>query len=159
MKLPGQKMYVVKTLELVQAIQKLPKVLAFPPIEAKFSSQICGSSTEAHDILMKNVNGDEGNWGLSMETYEAMRTALKPGAALDDMNRHMMQNIAASLDNLLSGGSQTVKIQLSEWLRDSVTVATTNSVYGPQNPFKEKDVANAFWYVPHDGFCRILHGF
>ena len=150
-------MYIVKTLELVQAIQKLPKVLAFPPIEAKFASQICGSSAEAHKILMKNVNGDEGNWGLSMESYEAMRTALKPGAALDDMNRLMMQNIAASLDDLTAGGSQTVKIQLSEWLRHSVTVATTNSVYGPRNPFQETDVANAFWYGSQRSFCHIIH--
>lgn len=138
-------MYIVTTLDLVQAIQKLPKVLAFPPIEAKFASQVCGSSAEAHNILMKNVNGDEGNWGLSMESYEAMRTALKPGAALDDMNRLMMQNIAASLDNLAVGVGQTVKIRLSAWVRDSVTAATTNSVYGPQNPFKERGVVDAFW--------------
>ena len=155
--MPGQKMYVVTTLDLVQAIQKLPKILAFPPIEAKFASQVCGSSTEAHNILMKNVNGDEGNWGLSMESYEAMRTALKPGAALDEMNRLMMQNIAASLDNLTSGVNQMVKIHLSDWLRDSVTAATTNSVYGPQNPFKDKDVVDSFWYVSDHSFCRILH--
>ena len=56
----------------VQAIQKQPKELAFPPIEAKFASRICGSSAEAHKILMTNVNGDEGDWGLSMESYAAM---------------------------------------------------------------------------------------
>lgn len=140
-------MYIVTKLEIIQAVQKLPKVLAFPPIEAKFASQVCGSSTEAHNILMKNVNGDEGNWGLSMESYEAMRAALKPGAGLDDMNRLMIQSIAASLDSLTSETSQTVRLQLAGWLRESVTAATTNSVYGPQNPFKEKEVVNAFWYV------------
>lgn len=150
-------MYVVTTLELVQAIQKLPKVLAFPPIEAKFASQVCGSSPEAHNILMKNVNGDEGNWGLSMESYEAMRTALKPGAALDNMNRLMMQSVAISLDNLTSEVGQTVKIRLSEWLRNSVTAATTDSVYGPQNPFKDKDVVNAFWEFEND-LMSILVG-
>ena len=140
-------MYIVTTLDIIQAVQKLPKVLAFPPIEAKFASQVCGSSREAHNILMKNVNGDEGNWGLSMESYEAMRTALKPGAGLDDMNRLMIQSIEASLENnLTSEASQTVRLQLAGWLRESVTAATTNSVYGPQNPFKEKDVVNAFWY-------------
>ncbi|KAL8822521.1 MAG: hypothetical protein Q9191_006745 [Dirinaria sp. TL-2023a] len=156
-KMLGQKMYVVTNLDLVQAIQKLPKVLAFSPIAAKFASQACGSSTEAHDILMKNVNGDEGNWGLSMESHEAMRTALKPGAALDDMNRLMMQNIAASLDDLTVGIGQTVEIRLSEWVRDSVTAATTNSVYGPQSPFKERDVANAFWEFEND-LMSILVG-
>ncbi|KAI0179482.1 hypothetical protein GGR52DRAFT_570367 [Hypoxylon sp. FL1284] len=58
--LPGQKMYVVTKPELIQAVQKQHKILAFPPIEAKFSSQVCGASLEAQTILAKNVNGDEG---------------------------------------------------------------------------------------------------
>lgn len=143
--MPGQKMYIVTTLDLIQKIQKLPKVLAFPPIEAKFASQVCGSSPEAHNILMKNVNGDEGDWGLSMESYEAMRAALKPGAGLDNMNRLMMQSIAASLDSLIPESSGSVNIQLAQWLRNRVTSATTTSVYGPQNPFQDEKVADSFW--------------
>ena len=143
--MPGQKIYVVTTLDLIQKIQKLPKVLAFPPIEAKFATQVCGSSKEAHRILMKNVNGDEGDWGLSMESYEAMRAALKPGGGLDEMNRLMIQSIAESLEALAPGPGRTVKLPLSHWLRDRVTAATTTSVYGLQNPFQDKDVADAFW--------------
>ena len=143
--MPGQKIYVVTTLDLIQKIQKLPKILAFPPIEAKFASQVCGSSQEAHKILMNNVNGDEGDWGLSMESYEAMRAALKPGGGLDDMNRLMIQSIAESLEALAPDAGKTVRISLSHWLRDQVTAATTTSVYGPQNPFQDKDVVEAFW--------------
>lgn len=138
-------MYIITTLELIQSIQKIPKVLAFPPIEAKFASQVCGSSAEAHNILMKNVNGDEGNWGLSMESYEAMRAALQPGTALDEMNRLMIQSVATSLDKLTAKESKCVKIKLSSWLRDSITAATTDSVYGPQNPFKAQEIVEAFW--------------
>ena len=145
MMMPGQKMYIVTTPDLIQCIQKQPKTLAFPPIEAKFATKVCGSSEEAHSILMKNVNGDDGDWGLSMESYASMRAALSAGPGLDEMNRVMIQNIAASLDSLqLSSGSRT-KIQLSGWLRQHVTAATTNSVYGPQNPFKDLEVADAFW--------------
>lgn len=143
--LPGTKMYVVNSLELIQAIQKQPKTLAFPPIEAKFANTICGVSPEAHKILITNVNGDEGDWGLSMESYAAMRAALAPGAGLDKMNRVMIQNIAGSLDDLIPAGSGYVNINLSHWLRDIVTLATTNSVYGPQNPFKDREVQDSFW--------------
>ena len=59
----------------------------------------------------------------------------------------MMQSVVASLYSLSSEASQSVKVRLSEWLRDSVTAATTDSDYGPHNPFKEKDVVDAFWYV------------
>ncbi|KAL9054390.1 MAG: hypothetical protein Q9162_004192 [Coniocarpon cinnabarinum] len=99
-KLLGQKMYVVTTLGLIQAIQRQPRTLAFPPIEAKFASTICGASRERQEILNRNVNGDEGHWGLSMEAYDGMRAALKPGPQLDDMNRVMIQKIAAALDEL-----------------------------------------------------------
>lgn len=97
--MPGSRMYIVASLKLVQAIQKQSKVLAFPPIEAKFASKVCDSSTDAHNILMRNVNGDEEDWGLSMESYAAMRTALSPGPDLDQMNRVMLQDIATSLED------------------------------------------------------------
>ncbi|KAJ0117817.1 hypothetical protein J7T55_002017 [Diaporthe amygdali] len=62
--LPGQKMYVVTKPELIQTVQKQHRTLAFPPIEAKFASTVCGASHEAQEILAKNVNGDEGDLGL-----------------------------------------------------------------------------------------------
>lgn len=145
MSLPGQKMYVVTTPELVQTVQKHHKTLAFPPIEAKFASKVCGASLEAQAILSKNVNGDEGDWGLSMESYAAMRTALKPGSQLDDMNRVMIQEIAKSLDVLQPAKGETRTINLYAWLRNAITIATTRSVYGPMNPYEEKTIADAFW--------------
>ena len=95
--------------------------------------------------MMKNVNGDEGDWGLSMESYAGMRAALSAGHGLDEMNRVMIQNIAASLDSLKPAPGTRIKIGLAKWLRRSVTAATTNSVYGPQNPFKDLMVVDAFW--------------
>lgn len=80
-----------------------------------------------------------------MEAYAGMRAALSPGPGLDDMNRVMIQNIAASLDSLKPSSGSRTKIELAKWLRQSVTAATTNSVYGPQNPFKDLEVADAFW--------------
>jgi hypothetical protein len=144
MALPGAKMYIVTTPALIQSIQKQSEILAFPPIEAKFASRVCGSSKEAHEILMKNVNGDEGEWGLSMESYAGMRAALAPGPDLDEMNRVMIQNIAASIEDLRTS-SKVVEKGLARWLRNTITIATTNSVYGPQNPYKAQSVQDAFW--------------
>ena len=137
-------MYIVTSPALIQAVQKQPKKLAFPPIEAKFASRVCGSSPEAQEILMKNVNGDQGDWGLSMEAYAAIKDALAPGAELDAMNRIMVQNVASSLDDLEAAGTST-RVGLAQWLRTTITKATTNSVYGPQNPYRNEDVQNGFW--------------
>ncbi|PVH95591.1 putative cytochrome P450 [Periconia macrospinosa] len=155
--LPGQKMYVVTTPPLIQKVQKMHKVLAFPPIEAKFSSTVCGSSAEAQAMLNKNVNGEEGEHGLSMESYAAMREALKPGALLDDMNRVMVQEIAKALDDLEPSKGETRRLGLYMWLRDRITIATTRAVYGPMNPYEDKEIVDAFWEF-ESGLMSILVG-
>ncbi|KAI1153113.1 putative cytochrome P450 [Nemania diffusa] len=154
--LPGQKMYVITKPELFLAVQKQHKILAFPPIEAKFSSTVCGVSQEAQAILAKNVNGDEGDHGLSMESYAAMRAALKPGASLDDMNRSMIQEIARSLDEIHP--RQPKRLKLYAWMRDAITIATTRSVYGPLNPYEDPEIVDAFWQF-ESGLITILIGF
>ena len=142
----GSKVYVVNSIELIGAIQRQPKILAFPPIEAKFAMAICASSKEANDILKVNTNGDDGDWGYSVEFYKSMHHALSPGAGLDGMNRIMIQNVAASLEKLRTRDSkESTRIGLVEWLRHEITIATTNSVYGPMNPFKDPKVEAAFW--------------
>ncbi|KAI0378109.1 cytochrome P450 [Hypomontagnella monticulosa] len=158
MSLPGQKMYVVTKPDLIQTVQKQHKILAFPPIEAKFASTVCGTSAEAQAILNKNVNGDEGDFGLSMESYAAMRAGLKPGSEIDDMNRIMIQEIAKSLDLLQPAKGESRKVSMYEWLRDAITTATTRSVYGPMNPYDDKAIADAFWEF-ESGLMSILVGF
>lgn len=147
MPLPGQKMYVVTKPDLIQKVQKQHKVLAFPPVEAKFASTVCGVSPETQALLLQNVNGDEGDFGLSMESHAAMRAALKPGQQLDEMNRAMIHEIAVSLDALNPGNAKTRQIDLYGWLRNIITAATTKSVYGPLNPYNDKAIADAFWQV------------
>jgi hypothetical protein len=143
--LPGQKMYVVTKPELVQSVQRQHKTLAFPPIEAKFASTVCGASREAQAILAKNVNGDDGDFGLSMESYEAMRSALKPGSDLDHMNRSMIREITKSLDQIQPSKGESRRLNLYGWLRGAITTATTRSVYGSLNPYDDPEIVEAFW--------------
>jgi len=144
---PGQILYVITTSDLIQATQKQPKILAFPPIEAKFAAMVCGISQEADDIVHDNINGEKGESGFSIESYAAMREALSPGARFDEMNRQMLQNVAAALDGLKPSPTQPAKIDLVKWFRLNIVTATTNAVYGPQNPFKDQSVVDAFWYI------------
>jgi len=151
MPLPGQKMYVVTKPELIQSAQKQHRTLAFPPVAAQFASRICGASAEARAILSENVNGDEGDFGLYADSHEGVKAALKPGLALDDMNRVMIQEIARALDLLLPLEKASARFNMYDWLRNAITTATTRSVYGPMNPFEDKAVADAFWYANTSG--------
>lgn len=117
-------------------------------------------SDEADKIIMTNVNGDEGDWGMSVESYQVMRSALTPGADLDAMNRVMIQNLAASMERIRpeKGGSNP-SISLMHWLRHELTTATTNAVYGPLNPYADRNVEDGFWCVSPqaDSPYRVSH--
>jgi len=149
-------MYVVTDTSLIQTIQKQHRVLAFPPVAAKFAATISGSSQEALDVLAHNVNGDDGPHGLSMQSRTAIHDALMPGTNLDDMNRAMIQEVARALDALLpSAGEECTTININAWLRKVITTATTRSVYGPLNPYENPHIADAFWEFER-GLMSIL---
>lgn len=150
-------MYIVTKPDLIQQVQKQHRTLAFPPIEAKFATTVIGLSKEGQSVLARNLNGDDGEHGLSMETYAAMRAALHPGSALDDMNRAMLAEINKSLDNLAPKNGKK-QFGLFDWLRDNLTLATTRAVYGPQNPFNDPEIRHSFWEF-EAGLMQILVGF
>lgn len=140
-RLPGARLYVINSTSLITFVQRQYKVLAFPPLEAKLAMNVCGSSKTANDILNTNINGDKGFWGYSITHYKAIHPPLFPGPGLDAMNRLMAQRVAASLDR-----AQTSKeIKLFEFIKQEITMATTDSVYGPQNPFQDPAVVHLFW--------------
>lgn len=144
---PGQKLYVITRPDLIQATQKQPRILAFPPIESKFATKVCGVSQEAEEIVNDNLNGEKGETGMSIESYATMRAALSPCPGFDEMNRQMIQGVTASLDALKPSPRQPVRIELVKWFRSNVTAATTSAVYGPENPFNDQSVVDAFWYI------------
>ena len=143
----GSKIYVVTSTDLISAVQRQPRILSFPPIGVKFAMSLSGSSASANKIATNNINGDEGDWGLSMDFNKAIYPALSPGPHLEAMNRIMIPHIAESLDKLRMGeeGGRRRRIVLGRWIRHELSRAITDSVYGPQNPFKDRAVEDAFW--------------
>ncbi|KAF4630698.1 hypothetical protein G7Y89_g7435 [Cudoniella acicularis] len=143
LRLPGSRLYVVNAISLIPAVQRQFKTLAFPPLEAKLAMSICGSSKTANEILSTNVNGDEGYWGYSITFYKTIHTPLAPGPELDAMNRVMAQKVAASIDRL-----EEKVVGLFDFIRHEITLASTDSVYGPKNPFKDPAIEESFWKFP-----------
>ena len=139
--LPRSKLYVVNSLETVKAVMGRPHDLSSHPIAAQFATSVCGTSKETFDIIMSHVRGEQGD----MKGYfTSNRTTLGPGPGLDGMNRIMVENVSASLEKL--GGCKTPKrIMLQKWLEREITHATTESVYGPLNPYRDPRTEAAFW--------------
>ncbi|KAF7950961.1 uncharacterized protein EAE97_002513 [Botrytis byssoidea] len=141
LRIPGARLYVVNSMSLIPVVQRQYKDLAFPPLEAMGAMSVCGSSKIANDILNANTNGEEGDWGYSMTFYKTIHKPLSPGPELDAMNRIMAQNITASLDGIKG----KLVVSLFDFIKREIAIAMTDSVYGPQNSFKDPVVADGFW--------------
>ncbi|CAG8952965.1 hypothetical protein HYFRA_00007681 [Hymenoscyphus fraxineus] len=159
--IPGQKVYVVNSPQLIQTVQKQPKVLSLRPIEAKISGAVCGLSQKARDLMMKNVKGTDDNWGISADMYPLFEELLKPGEGLDALNNVMIRVVGDALDSLaesMTAKSEKKTMSLNAWCREVISEATTDSLYGPANPFREPRIQEAFWeFEKH--FMFILLGF
>ncbi|KAL4928010.1 cytochrome P450 [Aspergillus undulatus] len=155
-RMPGRKIYVITKPDLITRVDRQSKAFSFAPIVSEFSSVTCGTSKEANEILNQNLLGEHGNWGLCEDMVAGMRESLKPGENLDFMNKTMAKEVCGLLDATKpEAGKEFRIIQLSAWVAEVVTMATTNSVYGPNNPYKRQDVKDAFWEF-EKGIMRML---
>ncbi|MCJ1385428.1 hypothetical protein MMC17_008551 [Xylographa soralifera] len=145
--------YVVNSPDLITAIQRAPKSFSFEPIVTSVGERISIPSKHGIDALRYQPNGENGEWGLNHDTISAMRTALKPGANLDEMNEKMLTNVSAMLDGLDCEGEMVTN--LFEWARHTITRASTNAFFGPLNPFKALEIEDAFWTI-EDNLTMIL---
>jgi len=99
-------------------------------------------------IVSDNLNGENGHWGLVLQTHDDTIAAMAPGESLDHMNRTMLQQATEHLQALEQDPNGTV-INLYAWIKHFLTVCSTRAVYGPTNPFTlEPELEELFWYVP-----------
>ena len=149
--MPGQKLYIINSLPLVQLAQKQHRVLSHLPIHGKITAISCGTLPSTTDTIMENIHNDNGEGGVFPDVIPMMRTVLGAGEALNEMNRAMMESLIVDLDGISERlkekkGKEPVIIGLKSWMRGCVTGATTDAVYGPENPFKQNGIREAFWY-------------
>lgn len=107
-------------------------------------------------IATDNINGEDGDYGLSMDFNKVVYPALSPGKPLEAMYKTIIPQIEASLDKLRGENRKGITIGLIRWVRHELTVAITDCVYGPGNPFQERAVEDAFWYVKATQRWRII---
>lgn len=142
------KVYIVTSPNLVSAVNRNSKVLAFNPFIAQLGKRITGHDEATSRIVQRNLNGEDGS-GYVIEVHDGTVAALAPGKNLEDMTGAMLQEASTYLDKL-----KDEKVDLFAWTRQMVTMCSTRATYGPQNPFNSNpDLTTAFWFVvtPHNG--------
>ncbi|KAL8722992.1 MAG: hypothetical protein Q9225_000608 [Loekoesia sp. 1 TL-2023] len=84
-----------------------------------------------------------------------MHRYLGPGPSLEKMERVALERFLPFY-NELESGTDGVVVDLFAWLRTAMTVASTEAIYGPQNPFSHQpELEDALW-VWENELTRLL---
>jgi hypothetical protein len=135
------KVYVVTSPNLMAAVNRNSKVLAFNPFIAQLGKRITGHDEATSRIVQHNLNSENGS-GYVIEVHDGTVTALAPGKYLEQMTGDVLQEASTYLDEL-----KEQRIDLFAWTRQMVTICSTRGIYGPQNPLNnDPDLVTAFWF-------------
>jgi hypothetical protein len=133
---------VVNTPKLVTAVQRNSKALSFNPFFIKGTRRFTKVSDAGQELMEKNAYGEEGEHGIFIESKNGVHAALAPGAVLDSMSKAFTSHMLKHIDALRA----TSEVNLYEWLKFTVTMASTDSIYGPENPFRrDTSLIKTFW--------------
>ncbi|MCJ1394809.1 hypothetical protein MMC18_007689 [Xylographa bjoerkii] len=139
----GGRIYVLNSPELVLSVQRLPKRMSFWFIEANFTAKLGGMSKEAGDKLLKNLHDDQEGPSVFLEGMKAMHKATMPSEGVDQMVRVTAEMTSTDMSKLdLNPNAR--RIDLWDWVQHTMTIATTQSIYGPRNPYLDPEVEYGF---------------
>lgn len=137
-KILSHKVYIIKSPELVSAIQRSYRTMSFDPLITRTAKCIGGiNGPGLHLIREKTSQGQ----GLGHHTTVTMRPTLM-GEGLDQMNKTIIPSLQRSVQGLKDhrGG-----LDLFAWCSLTLTIATTEAVYGSLNPYRLAIAREAYW--------------
>lgn len=138
LRLPFSRMYIVNATDLIPSLQKHWRTVSFAAIAANAGHSV-GLSKKAVKLMHDALTSEDG-FSLSWPKY--VMSAMSPGNDLDSMNRVAIETFANQTETLRT--SATVKVGLWQWTRQTMVMATTEAVWGPQNPWRDPAVAEAW---------------
>jgi hypothetical protein len=83
--------------------------------------------------------------GFSNSWPQFIIPAMSPGKDLDAMNRRAVEVLSGEMEALKLEGA--TRCGLAQWSRQTMVTATTEAVWGPQNPYRDPAVVEAWRYV------------
>ncbi|PQE10909.1 hypothetical protein CJF32_00007747 [Rutstroemia sp. NJR-2017a WRK4] len=103
---------------------------------------IRGETSPDYDPKGPPLNGNDGRSYLN-DNHKLMVELLGPGPSLLELNKGVLDTVANSLNDL---GENEGEIELYEWMRTTLTLAVSASLYGPHDPFNaDHSLADSLW--------------
>jgi len=127
MRIFGSSLYVISSSELIQSVLRNPKAFPFEPTIIEGTNRTFGISKEGSRVV--------ANMEYIDSVHKFVHETMLPGPALLEMNGHALSTEARLLNNSDFGIEKS--IGLYRWIRDCVTLAAADALYGPNNPVNE----------------------
>ena len=142
-----KRIYVVCSLDLVLAVQRDTRKLSLDPFIVNFIPRMFHLGKKDMEAVALNHDGDKGHWGYIPESHSSASSTLAPGPEMDRMIRTALEISISFFNELrLEARDAGLETDLYGWTRQLVSLATTQAVYGPENPFRhEPSLVDAFW--------------
>jgi hypothetical protein len=137
----SSRIYVICDPSLIQAVYRNTKAFDFGQFVVESSQRafdigeagmkiIRGETAPSYDPHGPYLNGNNGDSYLN-EHHKLMLEALSPGTGLSELNKGVLDKVAEHL-NVIDGGEK--RVGLYRWVRDVLTLATADALYGPHDP-------------------------
>ncbi|KAH8658719.1 cytochrome P450 [Tricladium varicosporioides] len=158
----SSRIYVICDPSLIQAAYRDAKSFDFGSFVVESSERLFGISEHGMKIIRGEtapgydphgpfLNGNNG-YSFLNENHRLMVEALSPGPTLLDLNKAVLDRVAGSLNDIGTGEQKT---GLYRWMRNIITIASAEAIYGPNNPFTANDeLVDALWHFEAD--CALL---
>jgi hypothetical protein len=131
--------YVISSPSLILAVQRNSKALTFEAL-MDAAAKLAG----VQDMERLNSHQDESGHTVHVKSVQAIQNTML-GEGLNEMNARMIGYMKVAIDSL---DQQSGPIALHSWLKHAITIASTDAMYGPRNPYRDPKVEKAFWYFP-----------
>ena len=142
--MPGGRVYVISSPTLAVQVQKDPSKISFWHVEALFTGRLVGLSPFAAKTLARNIDGNEDEPSYLKEGMKNAHAAMRPGGNLIQTTRAALEVLGPLVGSL--GESDITQIELGQWVSEVLMTSITGAVFGPQNPFRNQEVAKGFRY-------------
>ncbi|KAK8053584.1 cytochrome p450 protein [Apiospora saccharicola] len=151
--MPGSRMYVVTDPLLAAAVQRC-KTLSFTPLVPDIIKRVLGLDDASVAIARMNLDPGPGEpRGILADWQDLIARRMKPGEELNVMSRNAVSALKLHLDQeqaYLMQHRPYREVDLLEWVRHIVTLATASHFFGSRNPIsQDPELVRAFWDYDH----------
>ncbi|CAG8961193.1 hypothetical protein HYFRA_00013248 [Hymenoscyphus fraxineus] len=147
LRIPGVRLYIINSLDLVPVVQRQWRTLIFAPIQVKAAQAAMGASKGAVALMNRDLVTENG---FINGMVKATHPTMIKGPALNALNSKVFE----IFDDALRFEVPST-VNLFEWVGRIIMHATTGAIYGSSNPMRDEKNLEA-WHKYHPALMFMM---